>query len=318
MSQFKKHLVLNISFLIAIVIVLCVSVLSQPPKDFPTKQFEFEVEKGASVSKVAQDLFNMNMISSKLIFKISITILSGNKGIKTGDYRFSGGENMLTIAKRMVSGDQRQVKVRVTIPEGTNVSDMAYIYLKALPSFNAARFVSLAKSEEGFLYPDTYNFYSNVKPEEVIRTMKDNFNKKIAPLALEIKNFNKPLFDIVTMASIVEEEANNIEDRKMVSGILWKRLKEGMFLQVDPPFYYLTGKTSGVTFDDLKIDSPYNTYKYKGLPKGPISNPGIEAIKATIEPVSSKYYFYLTGRDGKMYYATTYEGHLLNISKYLR
>lgn len=318
MLQFKRHLKFNISFIIAVLILIFVSVSSQPPKDFPTKQFDFEVEKGTGVSKVANDLFDMHLISSKFLFKVVTTTLSLNNGVKAGDYRFSGGENMLTIARRMVSGDQRQVKVRITVPEGTNVSDMAYIYLKALPGFNAARFVSLAKSEEGFLYPDTYNFYSNVKPEEIIKTMKDNFNKKIAPLALDIKNFNKPLFDIVTMASIVEEEANNFEERKMVSGILWKRLKEGMFLQVDPPFYYITGKTSGVTFDDLKIDSPYNTYKYKGLPKGPISNPGIEAIKATLNPTSSKYYFYLTGRDGKMYYATTYEGHLLNISKYLR
>jgi UPF0755 protein len=148
--------------------------------------------------------------------------------------------------------------------------------------------------------------------------MRANFDKKVNPLKDEIAKSGRTLKDIITMSSIVEEEAVGLEDKRMVAGVLWKRLDKGMLLQVDPPFYYITGKTSWVTYDDLKIDSPYNTYKYKGLPRGPISNPGIESIKATISPIKSDYYFYLTGRDGKMRYAITYDGHLANKNKYLK
>lgn len=318
MGPFKKHLKFNISFIVIVIGLLYVIVVSQPPKDFPTKKFTFEVAKGTSIGEVASGLHEKHVINSELIFKITSIILSRNNGLKAGDYKFSGKESTFTIVKRMVGGDQRQLKVRITIPEGTNVSDMAFILLKALPDFNAPLFVSLAKPKEGYLYPDTYNFFENVKPTEVIKTMEKNFDEKIKPIEKDIKEFGKSFEDIITMASIVEKEANGDEDRKIISGILWKRIKEGMLLQVDPPFYYITGKTGGVTFDDLKIKSPYNTYLNKGLPKGPITNPGIESIKATINPISTKYYFYLTGKDGKMYYATTYDGHLLNISKYLR
>jgi UPF0755 protein len=147
--------------------------------------------------------------------------------------------------------------------------------------------------------------------------MHANFNKKIKEIQVQINKSGRNLNDIVIMASIIEEEARGLEDKKIVSGILWKRLASGMLLQVDAPFYYMTGKMGGVTYNDLKIDSQYNTYKYKGLPKGPISNPGMESLIATLNPTQTKYFFYLTGNDGKMRYSIDYGGHLKNKNIYL-
>lgn len=308
----------NIPLILLCIVIITLAIKVQAPTNFPTEKYSFHVAKGSSLSSIASNLEKAHLIKSQYFFKISTKIMSWSNGVQAGDYIFNEKENVFEISRRLVMGEQGQSKVKVTIPEGKNVSEIAFILLKAFPNFNTQKFIDLAKKEEGYLYPDTYNFYQNVSIEEIIKTMKDNFDKKIASIDTKIKASKKSLKDIVKMASIVEKEANGIEDRKLIAGVLWKRIAEGMLLQVDPPFYYMTGKTGGVTYDDLKIDSPYNTYKYKGLPVGPIGNPSLDAIVATLEPTSSKYYFYLTGRDGKMYYAETYDGHLTNKNRYLK
>jgi UPF0755 protein len=308
----------NIILVTISIIILSVVVFSQAPASFPNKPFSFPVYKGNSLNKITDDLYSKNIIKSKLLFKASSTLFSFGSGLKAGYYKFTVKENVFVIAYRMTKGQIRQQKIRITIPEGTNVSDMAFILLKNLPDFNAPRFVSLAKKDEGYLYPDTYDFYEGTSPEDIISTMKDNFDSKIKSLDSEIKSSKRSLADIITMASLIEEEVNNDIDRKIVSGILWKRLDENMLLQVDAPFYYITDKAGGVTYDDLKIDSPYNTYKYKGLPKGPISNPGIKSIEAALRPTKTNYYYYLSDKDGVTRYANTYDGHLRNKNIYLK
>jgi UPF0755 protein len=149
--------------------------------------------------------------------------------------------------------------------------------------------------------------------------MKNNFESKMKEFLPEIARQKKFLRDIVIMASIIEKEVHNTEDRGLVSGILWKRIKEGIGLQVDASLTYLLGKTSAeLTSTDLKIDSPYNTYKYKDLPRGPISNPGKEAIFAALFPVISPYLFYLSDKDGVTRYARNFEEHKENKLRYLR
>lgn len=318
MSFLKKHLKKNLLLICLLIISTTLVLVIQAPSDYPNGQFNFSVKKGDSISKVANSLKERGIISSSSIFKTLSIILSLNNGVMAGDYKFNERENLIKIVYRMVKGYQKQAKISVTIPEGSNSDEIAYILVKKFPDLNVSHFLSIAKKEEGYLYPDTYYFYENVRPGEIVYTMRNNFNEKIKTLKNEIEEFNKPLSDIITMASIIEGEANNTSDRKIISGVLWKRLREGIPLQVDPPFYYITGKKGNVTYDDLKIDSPYNTYKYKGLPKGPINNPGLDSIKATISPLQSKYYFYLTGKDGAMRYAVTYDGHLNNKNIYLK
>ena len=316
--SFVKHWKKNLTFMVAVLLVLVVIVVSQPPKEFPTERFDIHVLRGTTISSVADDLYSKQVITSPFLFKLSTIFFSKNRGVFAGDYRFTEKQNLIRIAFRMAKGHQGQPKVRIVIPEGTNVYDMAFIFLKNLSDFNAPRFVSLAQKYEGYLYPDTYYFLANAKPEEVILTMRNNFNLRIKTIEKEITAFKKPLNEIIIMASLVEKEAYADESRKIIAGILWKRIAKGMPLQVDAPFYYTTGRAGGFTFDDLKVDSPYNTYTNKGLPIAPISNPSIATILDTVTPLETPYWFYLTGKDGAMRYAATFDGHIENRNAYLR
>lgn len=318
LKSFLKNYIRNIALLSAFVLFIMLVMAIIPDSNFPKGQVDVHIPSNTSLSSISESLADQNIISSPFLFKVAVVVFGGQRGLFAGDYRFTGPQSLTRIAYRMVNGNQGLPKIKVTIPEGTNVYDMAFIYLTKFRNFNAPRFVSLAISQEGYLFPDTYYFLSNVKPEEIIKTMRNNFNEKIKTVEADINSSNKILEEIIIMASIVEEEERDSEDRKVIAGILWKRLAEGMLLQVDAPFYYLTGRKGGFTYDDLKIDSPYNTYKYKGLPKGPISNPGLDAINATLNPVSTSHYYYLTGKDGVTRYADTYDGHLKNKNVYLR
>ena len=148
--------------------------------------------------------------------------------------------------------------------------------------------------------------------------MNDNFNKKMEPWKGAIENSGHSLRDIIIMASILEREATTEKDKTMVAGILWKRISLGMPLQVDATFMYLLGKKSSeLTVSDLKMKSAYNTYQNKGLPAGPIANPGIVAIRAAIIPTESPYLYYLSDNNDEMHYAKTFEEHKANKAKYL-
>lgn len=316
----KKHIKKITGAIISLIIIIAAIVvnLSTAPANFPKTPFEYSVPKGGSLYSVSRDMEIKGMIKSATFLKYAVAGLSFNRIIKAGDYKFDGAESSIQIAQRLYKGDFRQTKISVTIPEGTNVRDMALIFLKNIPNFNAPYFVKIANKEEGYLYPDTYLFFENVKSEEIVRTMKENFNKKISSMDQDIKASQRSLSDIVIMASLIEKESNNLADSKIISGILWKRLKEGMPLQVDAPFYYLTGRTGPYTTNDTKIKSPYNTYLNKGLPIGPITSPSLDSIRATVSPVNSAYYFYLTGTDKLMHYAVTYQEHLANKEKYIK
>ena len=236
-----------------------------------------------------------------------------------GDYVFSQRTSVITVAKRVTHGDFGLTSQKISIPEGTSVSEIATIIKNQIPSFDDKAFVKLASEKEGYLFPDTYFFMANVKPTTVVSAMENNFNEKIKTIQNQIDSFKKPLKDVVIMASLLEEEARTTETRKVISGILWKRLSIGMPLQVDAVFPYIIGKnTYEVTTDDLQIDSPYNTYKYKGLPKGPITNPGLDAILDALTPTKTTYLYYLSDKKGAMHYASSFDQHVANKQKFLQ
>jgi UPF0755 protein len=174
-------------------------------------------------------------------------------------------------------------------------------------------------SLEGFLFPDTYQISYSAGEKDIIRMMLANFDKKLTKdLREEIVRQNKTIFEIVTMASLLEKEVRTAEDKKLVAGVLWKRLKNRIPLQVDAAVSYITGKkTVKITKEDTQIDSPYNTYKYLGLPLGPISNPGLESIKASIYPKESRYWYYLSTPEGQTIFSRTLEEHNIAKAKYL-
>ena len=179
------------------------------------------------------------------------------------------------------------------------------------------------KSLEGFLFPDTYKIYSDASARDIIRKLLDEFDAKAtAQMRADLKAQDRSLIDAVILASILEREISNKpeadSDRKIVAGIFLNRLEIGMGLQSDATVNYITGKTlTRPTLDDLAIDSPYNTYKYRGLPPGPINNPSLASLLASIYPTPSDYLYFLTDENGRAHFARTYAEHQKNIAQYL-
>jgi len=179
------------------------------------------------------------------------------------------------------------------------------------------------KSLEGFLFPDTYNFFVEVTANDIIKKLLDEFDHKVTDkMRADLKSQKCSLYDAIILASILEREISNMPshdgERDIVADIFWSRIKIGMGLQSDATVNYVTGKTSTrPTLKDLAIDSPYNTYKYRGLPPGPINNPSLASIKSAIYPQASDYLYFLTDENSNAYFAKTYAEHQANIRKYL-
>lgn len=312
----SRYFFLKLIVLFIVIAAIITALAWRTPKAFPVGS-EFPVPQNISLGDIADTLAEKHIITSPFLFKSLVVAFHGQRGIVAGDYVFSKKEDLLTVVDRLTKGDQQLVPVKVTIPEGSTLRDVAGILLKKMPHFDAPYFVRLAHDDEGYLFPDTYLFYPNQTVEEILKTLHDTFDAKIKGLATDIQFSRHTQKDIVIMASLIEKEASSTSDRLLISGILWKRLDEGMPLQVDSSLVYITGNSS-VSLDDTKIDSPYNTYKNKGLPKGPISNPGLDALTTAAHPLQSRYYYYLSDAKGNIHYATTFDQHLANKKKYLQ
>jgi len=314
----SRTLFCGFCFAIFLLVSAILTGLYLPTFHFPVGAY-IEIPKGASLNQTADILEEQGVIGSSRLFRIYVHIFHGDTSVVAGKYFFDTRLCLVNIAKRVTSGDYRTPRVRILIPEGFDVTDIAASIKKEIPNFNSKRFIELASSEEGYLFPDTYLFYGTVTPEEMIAKMKDNFQKKIKEVDEKIRVSKKTERDIVVMASIIEREALTSADRRIVSGILWKRIGLEMPLQVDAVFDAVNGKTTkDLTLKDLQTDSPFNTYTNKGLPPGPICNPGIDAIIAAAEPTKTAYLYYLSDSKGKMHYAKTFEEHKVNKSRYLK
>lgn len=285
------------------------------PKNFKEQSFLL-IPEGATLNQVSKKLYDQDYISSPFWFKSTIKFFYGENSIKAGEYFFADSKNVFVIAKRLASGDLGLEPKKVTITEGQNIFQMANLLSKQFLQFDSEHFIKNAP--EGYLFPDTYLFLPNIKSQDVILTMTQNFNKQIFNIKNDLEKSGYSLHDVIKMASILEKEARSFEVRQTIAGILWKRLEIGMPLQVDVAFAYVNGKNSfTLTTKDLLINSPYNTYINKGLPPTPIANPGLEAIRAAINPIKTKYLYFLTDNDGIMRYSSDYEGHLKNRRLYL-
>lgn len=310
-------------FLVAVTAFICAGILfllsaMSSPGTLESDKI-ITVEDGATLSETAENLKNNGIIKYEFPFEVLVIAMAGDDGVISGEYVFKSAESALKIARRIIRGNYGFEKVKITFPEGGTVSQMTDIISKAMPKFEKGEFVRLSQKEEGYLFPDTYFFPTNAKAVEIVSALKENFYKKTGPLENKIKLFGKTKSEIVIMASIIEKEAATPEDRRIVSGILWKRLKLGIPLQVDATFLYTLGKRSDeLTETDLKTDTPYNTYTKRGLPIAPIGNPGLDAILSAIEPEDSPYLFYLSDDNGKMHYAKNFDEHRANKAKYLR
>ncbi len=266
------------------------------PKSFPVGII-INIKDGESLRAVSKDLKTKDMIQSRAIFETLVITLGGEKYIAPGDYLFENRISIFDIAKRFAKGERHLAPIKVTIPEGFNVEDISKVFSDKLPKFNAEKFLAEAIKKEGYLFPDTYFFYTGDTEQNVLNAMNSNFEKKILSIKSEIVSSGKTEKDIIIMASLVEKESKGDIDRDVISGILWHRLLIGMPLQVDSDLY---------------------TYKNKGLSLAPICNPGMKSIEAAIHPKVSNYLYYLHDKDGNIHYAKTFEEHKLNKRKYLK
>lgn len=288
-----------------------------PPTNFP-KGILVEIPKNASFGEVADLLEAQNVVTSSFLLRVGARITGSDKEIDAGKYLFEEGVTLPTVLGRLSRGDHGLPVVRVTFPEGTSVREMGSILKNSLAGFDEHAWVATTESMEGYLFPDTYTFYKDGDMQEIITRMRENFDTRTKELQEEAKSLGMSFSDVVTMASLIEKEANTEVDRHIVSGILWSRIEEGVALQVDAVFPYIRENPDHIpNGDDPEVESPYNTYLNRGLPPGPITNPGLDALDSALHPKDTEYFYYLTGRDGKMYYAESFEGHKRNREQYL-
>lgn len=301
--------------------ILCLMLgtfLLSSPRQFPVDE-TITITKGASLAQIARELAEARAIRSPSMFRLTTYLLGGSRDIHAGLYQFDTRLGVIGIALRLIRGDSNIPPARITFPEGITVREMARLFGDAFDDEFRRGFLEEAKPHEGYLFPDTYLFSSQDTPESVVKHMRDIFDARTALLTSAFNSSGRSLDEVVTMASLIEREANTDVDRKMIAGILWKRVDIGMPLQVDAVFAYIKGVNAyAPNFDDLKIESPYNTYLYKGLPPTPIGNPGMKALEAALTPTKTNYLYYLTGSDGKMRYAVTFPEHQTNRAKYLQ
>ena len=274
------------------------------------------IAKGLGSDETAQVLKDNGIIKNKWEFVFYLWIKGYVNHIQAGEYLLNSKMTMPQIAKIIVNGEVNQNYVKITIPEGWDIKKIE-ARLKENNVIDSNAKISI--DNEGYLFPDTYYFYKNSGIDVVIKKMKDNFNDKIDNnLIREIKNQGKTLYDILKMASILEREVVSDNDRAIVSGIFWKRIKLGMPLQADITIAYILGVDKWkYSSEDIKIKSPYNTYTNLGLPPTPICNPSLSAIRAAIYPKQTDYFYFLSTPDGKTIYAKTLEEHNRNKAKYL-
>lgn len=290
-----KKLIFYIFGLIIFVVFFNFFLLSAPI-NFPVGAV-IRIEPGMSLRSVSSTLEKENIIRSRIVFESLMIIFGSELHIKSFDYFFGEKLSVWSVAKRIEKGEHDMARISVTIPEGFDLKQISEVFSTKLTYFNKEKFLLKAEGMEGYLFPDTYFFLNDANEVDVINLMNGNFKKKIAPLLPEIFIFGKTEKEIITMASIIEREAKGDDDREMISGILWKRIKIGMALQAD---------------------AAPETYKTKDLPKNPIGNPGLLSIKAAIYPKSSPYLYYLHDKNGNIYYATNFSEHNKNIQKYLK
>ena len=291
--------------------------LFAPPVDFPLKGI-IRIEDGMSVEAIAKGLKERAVIRSTVVFTALARLTRSADNLVAGQYRFDRTYSVFTVLSRISKGVYGFHMVKIVLPEGATNTEIAILVASKLEGFDKKYFLEIVKDKEGYLFPDTYSFTPVATYEDVVKKIEQNFQRQVGPYEIVAVAKGHTLHEILTMASLIEEEARKTEDRKMVAGILWNRIEQGMPLQVDAVFPYIVGRnTYEVTKTDLKNASLYNTYLHKGLPPGPISNPGKDAIEATLNPTKNDYLYYLSDRKGSMHYAKTFEEHKENRRKYL-
>lgn len=301
-----------------------------------------EIPNGATISDVANILEEAGVIRSALVFRSYAGRHSrGEKQIQAANYEFNRQMSAQEIFNKMLEGDAYLGEIKITVPEGKNLKEIAkmledhhvcdaqafqdecknikkykakYPILSSIPD-------GLDRDLEGYLFPATYYWNSDTKPSVVVNAMVSAFVDYLTPdMEKQAKEMGKTVDEIIIMASIIELEIKMPEDRANCASVYYNRLKAGMPLQADITVDYALGSKHAVlTTDQTQVDSPYNTYINYGLPIGPIGSPGVESIKAALNPAKTNYLYYVSDLEtGKTYFNETYEGHLADCEKHMK
>lgn len=288
----------------------------QPPDNFPIDEL-VSVPAGEPLSKISTQLEDAGVVRSALALRVLVTLMGDQYRVHAGDYLFKEPKDIFSVARALALGTYGLEPIKIRIAEGATTKEMAAIFDTHLQRFSSESFLAQAQPMEGYLFPDTYFFLPNTTESTVIQAMRQNFDTHVVIIEPEIASSTKSLKDIVIMASILEREAYNTKDRRMIAGVLWNRLSRGMLLQVDAAFAYTIGKgTFQLTIADLTSDSPYNTYKYKGLPPGAIGSPSLDSLLAAVTPIKSDYLYFLADHRGVTHYCKTYACQVANKERY--
>lgn len=289
-----------------------------PTSNFPTGS-GVTISRGLSASEIVKQLEAENVIKSSLFAHIVLVAWHDPSNIKAGSYYFDQPISTFDVIDRITRDADGNTLVRVTLPEGFTVREYSIIAAEVLPKFDGTEFLNMSTDSEGKLFPDTYYVPADFTAPELRNLLMETREQKLAEIQGQISTHTLGESGVITLASLLEREANTEESMRIISGILQERLKSGMRLQTDASIEYVLGRPlNELTAEDLERDTPYNTYKYSGLPPTPIGNPGLTAINAVLNPEKTGYLYYITDSEGNFHYAKTFDEHRENIAKYLK
>jgi UPF0755 protein len=297
---------------------------------------DIKIESGIGVKGISLLLESSGLIRSRFWFESYVWLKKQGTNMQAGNYQISKLQNVPQIVEAITGGKVVSDEVQITFPEGFTLFQIrerliaqGFSVAENLDKEKIAgykvqyKFFNGAPEEaslEGFLFPDTYRFKNDATIKEIVKKFLDNFDKKLLPEWREaIASQDKTVYEIINLASIVQQEAIGEQDMSLIAGVFAGRLKIGMALQSDATVNYATGKKlRQPTLEDIKVSSPYNTYLIKGLPPTPIANPGAAAILAVINPTATDYLYFLHPLDGATVFSKTLEEHNRNKAKYLK
>ncbi|OIU70663.1 endolytic transglycosylase MltG [Rossellomorea aquimaris] len=313
------------------------------PED--TKPVKVEIPIGSGVTSIGKILEENGIVKNSTVFKYYVKF-NNESGFQAGSYDLTPSMTLNEIVNSLKTGKvMRKAEFKITIPEGLQLDQIAEIIADHSPykkeevekKLNDKKWLEQLKKEypnlitdeidnkeikrplEGYLYPATYSFYEKKPPlEDILKEMLDQTDEVLAQYRDSMTDKEYTAHQLLTMASLIEEEATEKADRGKISSVFYNRIEEEMPLQTDPTVLYALGEhKSRTVYKDLKVDSPYNTYKVKGLPPGPIANAGLSSIEAALQPEDTNYYYFLASSNGSVYYSETLEEHNEKKAKYI-
>ncbi|KKQ29820.1 MAG: hypothetical protein US48_C0006G0004 [Candidatus Levybacteria bacterium GW2011_GWA2_37_36] len=278
----------------------------------------FVIQKGSGLKEIASKLEIAGLIKNRVIFFLYARLGKFEEKIQAGDFRLSPSMTAQEIAQNLTHGT---LDIWTTIPEGKRATEIAEILEKNMPTYQDS-WKNILVQNEGYLFPDTYLIPKDADIGMIVKQMRETFDQKF--LTIDTNNSKLTKSQITILASLIEREAITNAEKPIIAGILLNRLRQEIALQVDSTIQYAKGKNAinkkwwePVTLEEYKsVVSRYNTYLVTGLPPGPISNPGLEALRAAANPTDTNYFYYLHDKNRQIRYAKTLQEHNANIEKY--